>query len=153
MKPTYKHRKSRARRGQAIVETALVLAAVLIPMTLGILQFGIVINATNTLTQIAREGGRYAAISATVADPGAANPPTYNNSNTAIRTYIGQAAASTSIRAADLTTTISMVNNAARSSGNAIKVSVSYPMSRKVFLGNFFNLGRNYTAESTFILE
>lgn len=143
MKSMYRNHNGRARRrGQGIVETALVVSAILLPMTLGILQFGIVVNATNTLTQFAREGGRYAAVHGTE-----------TNSDTAIRTYISQVAAPTNIRASDLTVGIAMVNNATRASGNAINVTVTYPMDRKVFLGNFFGLGRNYTAESTFILE
>lgn len=142
MKPTLRHHKRARRRGQSLVETALVISAILLPMTLGILQFGIVINATNTLTQLAREGGRYAALHGTE-----------TNSNTAITTYIGQAAAPTSIRAADLNVAVSMVNNAPRSSGNPIRVVITYPMERKVFIGNFFGLGDDYTAESTFILE
>lgn len=142
-------RNLRQRKGQTLVETALVLSAVLLPTTLGILQFGIVINASNTLTQIAREGGRYAAVHGTEA-----------NSDAAIRTYVKQVAAGTSIAPADLTDArivISMNAGAPRASGNAINVVVTYPMTKKVFVGNFLasvvKLKQDYTAESTFVLE
>ena len=143
-----KRRRTR-HRGQTLVETALVLSAVLLPTTLGILQFGIVINATNSLTQIAREGGRYAAVHGTE-----------SNSDAAIRTYIRQVAAGTSILPADLPDArivISMNANAPRVSGNAINVEITYPMNKKVFVGNFLagvaKLKNDYKAESTFVLE
>lgn len=132
-----------------MVETALVLAAVLLPLTVGILQFGIVLNATNTLTQIAREGARYASVHGTEA-----------NSDAAIRTYVRAVAAGTSINSTDLSDSrinIAMLSGNARSSGNAIVVTLTYPMSKKVFIGSFFpymtKLKQDYTAKSTFVLE
>lgn len=143
-----RHTKQK-RRGQVMVETALVLAGVLLPITVGILQFGIVLNATNTLTQIAREGGRYAAVHGTE-----------SGSDAAIRTYVRSVASGTSISPTDLTDAridISMLSGAARSSGNPIVVTVTYPMSKKVFIGNFSSymtkLRQDYSAKSTFVLE
>lgn len=143
-----KYMKSR-RSGSVMVETALVLGAVLLPLTVGILQFGIVLNATNTLTQIAREGARYASVHGTE-----------SGSDAAIRTYVRAVATGTSINSADLTDAridISMLSGAARSSGNAICVSVTYPMGKKIFIGNFGSfmsrLKGDYVAKSTFVLE
>lgn len=139
----------RRRGGQTLVEAALVLGGILLPITLGILQFGIVINATNSMTQIAREGGRYAAVHGTEA-----------NSDAAIKDYVQAVAAGTSIKPTDLpdaNISITMVDNKARASGNAINVAVTYQMSKKVFVPNFVpfisKLRNNYTAESTFVLE
>lgn len=139
-------RRSARRSGQALVETALVLSTVLIPLTVGILQFGIVLNATNTLTQIAREGGRYAAVRHTDAE---------------IRAYVKQVATGTSIRPADLTDAriaIAMVpSTATRTAGNPIQVTITYPMANKIFIGNFLpgilKLRNDYVAQSTFVLE
>jgi Flp pilus assembly protein TadG len=150
--PKYSHRLARRRSGQTLVETALMLTGVLLPITIGILQFGIVMNATNTLTQLAREGGRYAAVHGTEA-----------NSDAAIRDYIQAAAAGTSIKPTDLpdaNITIGMLTvngvTPARASGNAINVTIKYAMSKKVFVPNFFFAGKlknDYYAESTFVLE
>ncbi len=142
---------SNQRRGQTLVETALVLSAILLPLTVGILQFGIVLNATNTLTQLAREGGRYAAV---------------RHTDEEIRAYIAQAAAGTSIKAIDLRPTalpdsritIAMVPaTATRTPGNPIQVRITYPMGNKIFIGNSFagilKINQNYVAQSTFVLE
>jgi Flp pilus assembly protein TadG len=56
--------------GQAIVEFALVLP-LLMGLLLGIVQFGIVFNNYETLTDAARVGGRQAAVSRFVGDNGA----------------------------------------------------------------------------------
>lgn len=136
----------RRRRAQALVETALVLLAVLVPLTLGIMQFGVYLNATNTLTQLAREGGRFAAV---------------GNSDAAIRDYIRTAAQGTSIRPVDLPDSaiaIAMVpSNASRAAGNPIQIRITYPMSKKIFIGNWLpgvlRLRQDYVAQSTFVLE
>jgi Flp pilus assembly protein TadG len=150
--PKYSHRLARRRSGQTLVETALMLTFVLIPMTIGILQFGIIMNSTNSLTQIAREGARYAAVHGTEA-----------NSDAAIKDYIQAVAAGTSIRPTDIpdaNITISMlaVNGVtpARASGYPINVTIKYPMSRKVFIPNMpfmSKLKNDYYVQSTFVLE
>ncbi|PQV65452.1 TadE-like protein [Abditibacterium utsteinense] len=141
------------RRGQTIVETAMVLTLILLPLTVGILQFGIVLNATNTLTQLAREGGRYAAV---------------RHTDEEIRAYIVKAAAGTSIREAELRPPGSQAsldsriiiemlpNTATRVSGNPIQVRINYPMSNKIFIGKFPGVSLikpTYVAQSTFVLE
>ena len=143
-------RRRTRRRGQTLVEAAVVLIFILLPISMGILQFGIVLNATNSLTQIAREGARYAAMRATDAD--------YPDS--VIKAYTRTVATGTSINPVDLpdsTIVISMIDDKPRVSGNAIRVVITYPMSKKLFVGQeLFRttvLGANYTAESTFIVE
>lgn len=152
MKSTFSRGAAR-RRGQTLVETALILTAILLPLTLGLLQYGVYLNATNTMTQIAREGGRYAALHGTE-----------STSDAAIRTYVRSVATNTSISATDLTDARIVITpsqgNSSRVSGNPIVVSVTYPMAKKVFVGSFLSnlpgipsLKRDYTAESTFIIE
>lgn len=50
-----------SRRGQALVETALVLP-ILILLLMGIVEFGRILNAYLIITNASREGARYAAI-------------------------------------------------------------------------------------------
>ncbi len=147
---TSRHSVSKRRGGQTLVETALVISAILLPLTVAILQFGIVLNATNTLTQLAREGGRYAAVRHTDAE---------------IRQYIADSAVGTGIRVTDLRPPAApdsriiiemLPNTAARTAGNAIQVRINYPMSNKIFLGRFPGISLikpTYVAQSTFVLE
>ncbi|RYG66953.1 pilus assembly protein [bacterium] len=149
------HRTARRRSGQTIVETAFMLAGVLIPTTIGMMQFAIILNATNTLTQIAREGGRYAAVHGTEA-----------GADDAIRDYIQSVAKGTSIKPTDLpdanitiamaplTSTSTVIP--ARVSGNPIRVTIKFAMSKRVFVPNLpflGNLKNDYFATSTFVLE
>lgn len=53
-------RPSRGEQGSAVVDFALV-AVVLVPLVLGIIQVGLVLHVRNTLTSAAAEGARYAA--------------------------------------------------------------------------------------------
>lgn len=59
---------ARSERGQAMVEFALVLPILLV-LVLGIIQFGILFNNYQTLTDAVRVGARQAAVSRTLADP------------------------------------------------------------------------------------
>ncbi|HEX8551107.1 MAG TPA: TadE family protein [Abditibacteriaceae bacterium] len=51
-----------ARRGAVLVEAAAATLFLLIPLLVGIIQFGLFYSATNALSQATREGGRYAAV-------------------------------------------------------------------------------------------
>jgi hypothetical protein len=146
-------RSARRRSGQTIVEAGAILVIFFIPISLGIVQFCVVLNATNSLTQIAREGGRYAAVHGTEL-----------NADAAIKDYIQAVAAGTTIRAADLpdgNITISMLTvnglTPPRASGNAINVRIRYEMRKKIFIPNFIPnmtlLRNDYYAQSTFVLE
>lgn len=158
-------RASRLRRGgQTLVEAALVLTGILLPLTLGVMQFGLVLNASNTMTQIAREGGRYAAVHG--------KEPTFDGAETApaagaqgsLKFYLKTVATQTSIGWNDIKDNI-VVTPATRVSGQAVTVTVTYPMSKKVFLGAMGSLGLGsiapglgklkdpYIASSTFVVE
>lgn len=50
------------RRGSVLVEASATVLCLLVPLVLGIIQFGIYYGATNVLSQVSREGGRYAAV-------------------------------------------------------------------------------------------
>jgi Flp pilus assembly protein TadG len=60
----------RSRRGQAMVEFAAVLLPILL-IVVGIIQFGLLLNANVTITNAAREGARAATIYVYSTEPGA----------------------------------------------------------------------------------
>jgi len=118
----------RRRSAQTLVETAILLTTVLLPITLGSIQYGAILSAQQALAQISREGGRYLAIHATESTADA---------NT--KDYVQQIAASTVINPADLpdaNINIAMVpSTATRASGNTIALTLTYSMKKKIFLG------------------
>ena len=57
-------RSKARRRGQALIEMALVVI-VLLFLTLGLIQYGLLANAKITMANLAREGARYAAVNGT----------------------------------------------------------------------------------------
>ncbi len=110
---------SRAQRGQAMVEFALI-APLLMILLLFMIQYGLIMNTHVTIAHMAREGARYAAVHA------ATNAP--------IVAYI-QAIRSPNIRTSDLTVAISPAEGTtARTVGNAITVALTYNMSRNMFM-------------------
>lgn len=115
-------------RAQALVEFALILPVLLI-LTMMIIQYGIIFYTRNSLTNLCREGARFAATAPTTNAPILAQiankiPPNINYS--------------------DLTITISPAEgNSARTitptgNGGLISVTISYPMSNKLFLPSSF---------------
>ncbi len=128
--------------GSVIVEFALILPMLLL-LTFGILQYGIIMNASNSLTQISREGARFAAL----------NP----SDDDKIKTRIQAVCSTTPIKYSDLKIDINPPLAAARTSGTAVTVTVTYPMSKKVFLpkklfgANIF--ASDMAQSSTFLVE
>lgn len=155
--------KSSARRGgQTLVETALVLTFIMLPLTLGLIQFGLILNASNTMTQIAREGGRYAAVHC--------QEDTFDGPETApaagkqasLKNYLKSVTDPTGIKWDDIKNNIIVEPDTAaeRLSGKPVTVSVTYPMSKRVFLGSVIFLSgaltrvkQPYVAKSTFVTE
>ena len=112
---------SRRRRfGVVLVETALIFP-MLLALTFGVIQYGIIMNASNALSNIAREGARNAAL----------NP--FNDVN--VKAIIKQQCAKTAINYSDITSiTFDPPTAAARTPGTLLTVTLTYPMSKKVFL-------------------
>ncbi len=161
------------RRASALVETALCLTLVILPTSLGILQYGIVMNTSNQIEQIAREAGRFAAVHCLepTFDGGEnqSSPPSlkYYLKNNIVKNK-------TTIDWTDLNGAVQVSNGgngsvtkgfievipstvATRVSGQAVTVRVCYPMVRKIFLGKIVpgvaTLDNDYTATSTFNIE
>ncbi len=59
--------KNNRKRGATMVEFALVISLLLV-LTLGLVQYGIIMNKAISLSHVSREGGRYAAVRATQPD-------------------------------------------------------------------------------------
>lgn len=55
-------RRTRRRRGSVLLEAAVACCFLLLPLVLGIIQFGRFYNASNVLSQVSREGSRFAAV-------------------------------------------------------------------------------------------
>ncbi|MDQ3815110.1 MAG: pilus assembly protein [Armatimonadota bacterium] len=136
------------RRGSALVEFALV-STLLLTLTMTMIQYGIIMNTTLTVSHLSREGARYAAVKPT---------DDTNTAKTGIKDYIEKAATSTPVKYSDCTITVSpAVGASTRSSGNPITITISYPMSKKCFLPQKF-LGvtifsSNYVAQETMMIE
>lgn len=114
-----------SRRGQALVEFALVLPVLLI-LTMLIIQYGIIAFTTSGLTNLSREGARFAATA----------PASDKDIKQHIRNVLPP-----SINYSDLTITITPDEGTdARklNSKELVYVSISYPMSKKLFLPSRF---------------
>ncbi len=130
------------RRGSVMIEGALVSIFVLISLTLAIIQYGIIFNAPNTLSQVTREGARAAAVFAL--KTAAQSPGVTQNSDQYIVSRIQAAAAPTSLDMSDaaiargdvtisITPPLNSETSTPRVKGQPIQVSISYNMRRKYF--------------------
>ena len=116
------------RRGQALVEMAFVVT-ILLFLSMGLIQFALIANARVTLTNLSREGARYAAVHALE-----------SGSDTAIKNYVVTVADSTplsTIVANDVTISPAS-GNASRISGQPITVTVTYNLRNKFILPTTF---------------
>ena len=166
------------RRATTLVEAALCLTFILLPVTLGGLQFGMVFMTTHALQQVTREAGRFAAVhySETTFDADE-NQGSAPGSTPSLRYVIRKLATNNGIAWQDIKTRISVTPGATsqRASGQPLTISVTYPMRKRAILGSlFFVKARNpnninggikedsqslgflqndYTAASTFLME
>lgn len=156
------YRNQARRSGSTLIETALVLGVILLPLTLGIIQFGLIFNATNTMTQIAREAGRYAAVHGKDVTFDGTDAPPVAGAQASLKNYLKTVAGQTGIKwdaiKDSVATTPALLKD--RVSGQPITVSVTYPMKNKIFLGSVASfapmlrkLEAPYVARSTFVLE
>lgn len=115
--------KSRRRGGSVIVEFALVLPMLLI-LSMMIIQYGILLNATLTISNLARQGARFAAV--------------HPESNDDITDYIKDNLP-VGFKAADITSIeISPAVAASRVTDSAVSVTVTYNMNKRIFMPKKF---------------
>lgn len=138
------HHNANNKRGQALVEFALILPVLLI-LTMLIIQYGIISFTTSGLTNLSREGARFAATA----------PASDADIRQRIRNVLPP-----NINYNDLTITISPApSNDARRLGSKelIDVTISYPMSKKLFLpSSFFGFpifSKTYTTTTQMMVE
>lgn len=112
-----------------MVEAAFVVIILLV-LTLGLIQWSIIFNTSVSITNLSREGARYAAVH-------------YGNDD-AIKSYITNNLPP-GIKRNDLRIGIDPAEGSAdRKAGQAIKVTLRYDMSKKLFLPNKM-FGEPYT--------
>ena len=140
----------RARRASAIVEFALV-APILILLSLAMVQFGIILNARISLTNLCRQVSRYAAIHGTE-----------KNVDSVIKQYAVDTGNGLGIKIAASNVTMSTSENTTSSPNNrrqydALDVTVTYDLTSKYFLPTtFFNVKftrTTFTSTTRVLLE
>lgn len=141
MKTPGTSRTRRRRSGSTLVEFAMVLPILLL-LSMLLVQYGIILNTTISLINLAREGSRYAAVNPT---------PT-----SAIQDNIeGKTPPGITLTDSDITVTCSTTQCTTSSD---IKVTIKYNMKKKMFLPTkFFNVNvfgsGTYTTSSTMRVE
>lgn len=174
LSPLAQRRRMASRRGrrkaQTLVETALCLVFIVLPMFGAGLQFAIVINASHSLEEIAREGARFASVHGgeTTIDSAVTQ-----SSPASLRYYIKQVCGNTSINYNDIKSITITPAAASRVSGQPITVTIVYPMAKKLILdptrwsnmrygtsrenysyGTYLSrFAQDFTVASTFVLE
>lgn len=154
--------RSGRRYGQAIIETALAVIFVLLPLLLGMIQYGMINNATATMTQLAREGARFAALHAN--DNGVdAVTGTTDSPDDKIRNHIQKATSGTSIPWVDIKDNIVItpsIGSRTPPPGSTatidITVTITYPLKNKFFIpASFPGLSQlqSYTTSGTMVIE
>ena len=133
--------KARRRGGAVLVEAAAATLFLLIPLLIGIIQFGLFYSSTNALSQATREGGRYAAVYGLATTDNAAIPGN-ETSDEYIKDRIIQAGNSGNIVIARSDITI-MPPRTGRAQYQPITVTVGYDLNKKriVRFFNFFSPG------------
>lgn len=129
--------RRRRRGGSTLVETALCLAFVLLPLALGGMQFGLVLTTTHALQEVSREAGRFAAIHyGEQTFDGADTQGDAANQDSSLNNYLKNVARANKIPWDDIKGNIVVTPPAgARFSGQPITVSISYPMKKRAIIG------------------
>ena len=141
-------RNKRSKSGSTLVEFALILPILLI-ISMLLVQYGIILNATLSLTHLAREGARFAAVYPYASPPKAADADIEDNI---------QSKLPGSISLADSTIAVFPTAIASRVPNSSIQVVITYNMKQKMFLPtkffkvNVFGNG-TYTTSSTMRIE
>lgn len=124
--PIEKRRWNTRRRGQALLEFALI-APIFLVLVLGVVQFGLLTQATEIVTNLTREGARFASLGP-------------DRKDVDIKSYIIRQTSETPLRRGsdptvndDLSIAI-MPAEAARTKGAQVTVSVTYNLRSRIFL-------------------
>ena len=148
--------RSTRRRASVMVETACCLAFVLLPLTMGIVQYGVILSAMSQLDQLSRDAGRYASVHA-----GEINFDSSDTTTGSLKYYVKSITdGKTVIPWADISSNIVVTpagtSAAPRVSGQPVTVAITYSLKKKFFLANFPGMNmlpQSYTSRATFVLE
>lgn len=139
-------RHNKRRSGQALVEMAFVVM-ILLFLTLGLVQFALISNARVTMTNISREGARYAAVNCLSVSDAAIETHIDNN--------IAQFTTLRDINASNIV--ISYPGAGGKNSGQQVRVDINYDVRRKFILPLSFpglsRFGASTTATTIMLIE
>ena len=162
------------RSGSTLIETALCLSFILLPLLLGGLQFGLVLTTTQALEQVSRESGRFAAVHYGEGTfDGADTQGNAAGSDPSLLNYVKRVSEANGIPWNDIKSNVKVSPNskASRYSGQPITVTITYPMNKRSILGKpgqkailYFSpsnggnstldfLSKDYTVASTFVMQ
>ncbi len=137
------------RRGAALLEFALV-ASMFFVLLLGMLQFGVYLNATNTLWNLSREGARYASIQRS-------DSPTVADNNQKIIDHISKPAPNgmlpPTVDPTKLSITITPSDASTRGMGTEVRITLRYDMSDKLFVPTGDVLRKQYETTTSMMVE
>lgn len=163
--PLPPRRRRHCSQGALVVEMAICLP-ILVMLTFAIIEYGIVINATMSISQLTRDTARFVAVHG--GEPTADSPATTHGS---IKEFLQTECAGGSINYADLTLTVGKMDAgtgvvtsdlaASRAQGSAETVQLSYPLGKKIGvstnlvpgLSAFTDVTKPYVKKSTIVLE
>jgi Flp pilus assembly protein TadG len=133
------------RRGSVLVEFAFVVV-IFMTLLLGMLQFGVYLNVTNSLWNLSREGARFAAVQK--------NTDAAANAN--IMAYIEKVRPPI-VLASALTAKITPDSATARTSGTSVTITLTYDMTSRTLFPLPFpitpGLSKTYTTQTTMLVE
>ena len=146
------HRKKHRRRGVALVELALVLSILLV-LSMLIIQYAIIMNTAITLTNLSREGVRYAVI--------------HPEDDTKIKDYMYEVCPGGGLRQnwdTQVKNNIVITANGTRQTGSKamMTVTITYNMANRLFLpsqlrfpfmGTVKIFNTNYVTSSSMLIE
>lgn len=144
MKSSLASRKRR--RGAALLEFALV-ASLFFALLLGMLQFGVYLNATNTLWNLSREAARFASVQRD--DNPAANQKIIDH----ITKPAPDGMLPPTVNPNKLTITIEPLNYKDRGKGTEVKITLQYDMSDKLFVPMGSMLSKGYQTTTSMMVE
>lgn len=148
-RPRAPHNRGR-RRGTTLVETALCLVFILLPVTLGGFQFGMVFMTQHSLQQITRESARWSAVHYGDATfDGAVTQGDAAGQTPSLLNFVRRQAAANGIPWRDISgaklangTNGGSVEftpaDAGRISGQPLTLTITYPMRQRALLGSLF---------------
>ena len=124
------------RRGQALVETAFVIVVLLL-ISLGLFQYGMVYSGSLALNNLAREGARYAAVRSLIT-------PDDTTLKTAVINHLKTRSAGTMINQNALDSSSVAIERTNNAAGQEIRVRITYNLKNKSFAPDLFPLPNRY---------